>query len=162
MGTLYLGTCEDDPNTINKSPTLNTSTDCYVKEPCSIEAPVFIVNYSSTFAGYNYASYGDFGRYYYINDIVMAPGGKAEIHCTCDPLYTFRSDINNLECYISRIGDQNKRAAYLSDPTFPVSGETYCKNIPLGGSNLIGIGDDNTYSYVLTVMGGYSRLRPNT
>lgn len=152
MPTLNIGKCSDDPRKINKNFSGGSSVVVHVKEPCSLENPTFILNYSSDYTSCNYCYYADWGRYYYINDIVMAPGGKAEIYCTVDVLNTYKDDINKLSCYVSRIGDASKRAAYVNDPLFPVSTETYVTNLLFSASPFT-VDASSGYQYLLTTIG---------
>lgn len=152
MAVLQLGYTNDDPRKIEKTFTLTHNLTVQVKDNCSIESPIFILDYDSSYASCNYCYYPDFKRYYYIEDIVMAPGGKAQIVCASDPLMSFKTAILNLTCFISRISDAEKRAAYVNDPSFPITAESYAKPYPFGGGADFGVNFDN--QYMLTVIGG--------
>ena len=154
MPTLSIGTCSDDPRKINKTFSGSASPTVNIKDGCSIENPIFILDYNSSYAGYNYCYYADFKRYYYINDIIMQPGGRAELHCAVDPLMSFKTAINALTCYVSRIGDASQRAAFMSDPSFPISNEAYTKILHFNGGVNFTANAESQKQYILTVIGG--------
>lgn len=153
MPTLNIGTCGDDPRKINKTFSGSPVT-VNIKDGSSIENPIFILDYSSGYANCNYCYYSDFKRYYYITDIIMTPGGRAEVHCSVDPLMSFKEAINGLTCYLSRIGDASQRAAFMSDPSFPISNEAYTKIFNFSGGVEFSAETSSQKQYMLTVIGG--------
>lgn len=62
--------------------------------------PVFILtrNYSQ----HNYVYVPDWGRYYYVNDVVYGNNDLCELHCSLDVLASFRSDILRYDGFIER------------------------------------------------------------
>lgn len=68
-----------------------------LKEDCSLENPVFILETSSIadFALYNYVHVSDFGRYYFVDSRKYKTGSQIEIACSIDALGSFRSEIQN-------------------------------------------------------------------
>lgn len=154
MTSIQIGVCNDDPRTINKTFTPSVSLrSIEVKDNCSIEKPIFILDYDSSYTSCNYLYCSDYKRYYYINDIVLAPGGKAEIICTSDPLMSFKDQINALTCYVSRISDSKQRAAYVQDGQFVAESLTSCSNIVFD-KNPFNLSAANQKNFVLTVIGG--------
>lgn len=80
-----------------------TALDAYeknvkLKEACSIESPVFIVE--SITAGTNYCQFA--GHYYFIDDIVYITNTIVELHCNQDVLATHRTEIGSYNCFIER------------------------------------------------------------
>ena len=61
-----------------KIPTGGTEVDVYLKESTSILNPVFITKTIPDTANYIYC--GDFGRYYFVTDIVHVTSTNIEIH----------------------------------------------------------------------------------
>lgn len=158
MPTLQIGVCNDDPYKINKifqssySPTVN------VKGGTTISNPTFILDYNSGYTTCNYCYYADFNRYYYIADIFMSPGGKAEIVCTSDPLMSFSNEINSLTCYLDRVGEATKRAGFITDSNYPITNELFVHNYGFSVDPFeidpVDSQGNQSANYVLTVLGG--------
>ena len=70
-----------------------TSLSCKLKEPCSMQMPVFIVKGLSKGTLYNFCSFE--GRYYWVDDVIYKTNDIQEVHCHLDPLATFRDAIKN-------------------------------------------------------------------
>ena len=102
MVTIQLGSTNDAANKINKNVNLGSPISVAVKQPCSVENPVFILNSSQVSPFNNYLYCSDFGRYYYITDISEAPGQCSYIQCTVDPLKTYADEILALNVNVSR------------------------------------------------------------
>lgn len=81
-----------------------------LKEDCTLENPVFILETSSIaeFALYNYVHVSDFGRYYFVDSRKYTTGSQIEIACSIDALGSFRSEIQN---------QNNVYIEYSSTPT---------------------------------------------
>lgn len=75
----------------------NKTASVLLKEDCTIENPVFILETNSIaeFALYNYVHVSDFGRYYFIDSRKYKTGSQIEIACSIDALGSFRSEIQN-------------------------------------------------------------------
>ena len=100
-----------DKNTIGKTFAGENAIDCVkyegrLLENQSIEKPVLIVNGDVT--SYNYVYVPCFNRFYYINDITIKTDKLKFVSCEVDALQSFKSEIGNLECIISDIGDKSK------------------------------------------------------
>lgn len=101
--SVNFGKCSDAPNKINKDVSgLGGAKNCELKQPCSIEAPVFIVNSSSVSNTDNYCHCSDFGRYYFITDITPVPGHRKAVTCQVDALKSFAADILSLSVNVDR------------------------------------------------------------
>lgn len=109
---LYNNNSED--NRINKiiNP-IATVADVYVKEPCSYFNPTFILNYTGERITANYLE--AWGKYYFIRDIILTPGQKAEIICEEDVLMTHKIAIENLDIILDRTGTPAFKDSYLPD-----------------------------------------------
>ena len=68
-----------------------TTLSCKLKEPCSMQTPVFQVQGLTKGTLYNYAKFED--NYYWVDDVVYLTNNIQEVHCHLDPLATFRDDI---------------------------------------------------------------------
>lgn len=86
--------------------------NCKLKEPCSEQAPVFIVQGLTKGNFYNFAQWGD--RYYWIDDIVYKTHHIQEVSCHLDPLATFRDYIKNNKYYVV-YGDSSHWNQWVDD-----------------------------------------------
>lgn len=70
-----------------------TGTDITVtlKDDCSADAPVFILNSAAYTSGINYIQFRT--AYYYVDDVISLHNNLVEIHCSKDVLATYKSDI---------------------------------------------------------------------
>ena len=96
--------CSDDKRKVNKSLALRDSANVYIKENCSMNNPVIICDSSniSNYKTINYFYLSCFGRFYFLNDIVLNNDGLVEISGTVDVLKSFASDIGGLNCFVER------------------------------------------------------------
>lgn len=74
-----------------------TTLSCKLKEPCSMQSPVFKVQGLTKGNLYNYASFE--GRYYWVDDIIYKTFNIQEVHCHLDPLATYASAIKGSKVY---------------------------------------------------------------
>ena len=100
--TVEFGTTTSACNKIHKATSLGTGKSCQVKQPCSVEAPYFIVDSGSVANTDNYCHCGDFGRYYYIQSIDELPGHQKGVQCVSDPLMSFSAAIDGLVVNVER------------------------------------------------------------
>ena len=109
---LYNNNSED--NKINKAIVpITTIINVHVKEPCSLFTPTFVFDYTGEKITANYLE--AWGKYYFIRDIILAPGKKAELHCEEDVLMTYKTDIENLNIILDRTGTPAFKDSYLPD-----------------------------------------------
>lgn len=116
--TVQLGSTSDPANTINKTYTLDTAFDAELKQPCSIENPVLILNTTrnalATEVTYNYAKITEFNRYYFCT-LTASPQGYI-VECTVDPLESFASSILGASCTIAR--NENEEQSMIIDESY--------------------------------------------
>ena len=95
MATINLYNISDEMNRVRKnvSGTKVAELSCHYKEPCSIEDPV--VTLKRTNLNFNYAYLPELGRYYFVQDIQLMPGGIMEISLHVDVLMSFQNNIAN-------------------------------------------------------------------
>lgn len=130
-----------------KQPSGGTAVSCNLKEDTSLINPVFILN-SADFE-VNYVQWGS--RYYYVNDIVSIRNGAVELHCTSDPLATFKASIGASTQYVVRSAAQ--WSSRVIDTFYPAT--TDADTTPLTLTQLHnGFVDGGTY--VLGTLGGGS------
>lgn len=109
-----------DERTINKTITqVSSLSGVVMREDSSIINPVFCLSGAvSAFAGVNYVYAEDFGRYYYVDDIVSDGGGMTYLSCRVDVLMSNTSAINDMDAVIER--NTNDYNLYMDDGSFRV------------------------------------------
>ena len=92
-----------DKNVMWKQITTKANLTGTLREGCSVLEPIIKVEgISAADIPYiNYAEIVDFGRYYYITDIVLV-GKLYEIHCHIDVLMTYKDQLKNIPAVIAR------------------------------------------------------------
>ena len=78
-----------------------TTFSCALKEGCSVLNPVIELRTTTNCNGFNYMYIADFGRYYFITDIVHDEGSVI-ISGRVDVLATYKSQIGNASEYVLR------------------------------------------------------------
>lgn len=73
-----------------------------LKEQTSILNPSIVINSEENISAYNYAYISEFGRYYYITDIVSARNGLWRISLRCDVLMSYSNEIKNITGVVVR------------------------------------------------------------
>lgn len=114
MPSVKIGTMNKKINSTKQSFS-GTSLSCKLKEPCSMQSPVFIVQGLSKGTLYNYASFE--GRYYWVDDVVYLTNDIQEVHCSLDALATYKSSIQNSSGLI-RFGPKSFSSDLMDDPRF--------------------------------------------
>ena len=106
--TINLFQNNSDKNVVSKSLTAKGTVTGTLREDCSIIDPVIkIEGISGNDLPYlNYLEVVEFGRYYYITDIVLT-GKLFECHCHIDVLETYKDQIKVLPAVIARQESQN-------------------------------------------------------
>ena len=118
---LYQNNSEN--NKVTKSITQLYSLTGYLRDDCSIIDPVISVENISAanLVKTNYAYISEFGRYYYINNIICK-GKLFELHMHVDVLQSFGTSRLNCNAVVAR--QQSKYNLYLQDGVF----KTYADN----------------------------------
>ena len=110
--TLYRNS--SDNRTLQKSLTqVSTPLSCDIYNSESIITPRFILEYVGVEANYCYVA--ELNRYYYIRDIVLAPGGQRILMCEVDVLMSNIDEILNLSCLVLRQENETLCNKYLVD-----------------------------------------------
>lgn len=112
MPTVNIGSTSKRVNSISKIFSGGASLNCRLKEPCSMQTPVFIVQGLSKGTFYNYCSFE--GRYYWVDDIVYLTNNLQEVHCHLDPLATYADAIKNSTAFVA-YGDAGHWNEYMDD-----------------------------------------------
>ena len=122
------------------------SYSCVLKENTSILYPKIIIATSDNITGYNYMHISEFGRWYFIDDIISLNDGRWEVSAHVDVLSTYETSIKSNTAVIKRQEEQYN--LYLDDPDFHVLNyeRIQTKKFPINSFN-------KTLSYVLVVNG---------
>ena len=93
----------------------STTLDCKLKEPCSMQSPVFKVQGLTKGVIYNYAQFE--GRFYWIDDIIYVNRHIQEVHCHIDAVASYKTAIRNTHAFV-KYGDKTNWNEYCDDPRF--------------------------------------------
>ena len=103
-----------DNRVLRKSLTqISTPLSCDIYGSESIITPRFILEYVGSTPNYCYVA--ELNRYYYIRDIVLAPGGQRILMCEVDVLMSNIDEILNLNCLVLRQENETLCNKYLVD-----------------------------------------------
>lgn len=115
---LYKNLSENE--VIGKSKTLVYSTECEIKAESSVINPILILRYNEQIFGTNYVYIPAWGRYYFIDDISVMPGGRVEVAMAVDVLESFKDSILELNVILSDT-EQTGVNNYLPSESFVVN-----------------------------------------
>ena len=90
-----------EPEKIGKSLSELQTYSIRLKERSSVMNPVVTIT-SATYPVGNYAYISEFGRYYFVSDIVSVANGLWEVSLKCDPLESFKEQLLNNDCILER------------------------------------------------------------
>lgn len=134
--------------------------DCYLKEDCSIEDPIFCLKIDSGVDPSSYTYCQAFGNYYYITTREYSPP-HWNLYCNLDAMATFKSVIGASSLYVLR-----SYSGYWNDrlvDSVPVMCNTSNREVGRNGNSIYPFPptnpDDPTEvigSYVVTIAGGAS------
>ena len=146
--TLELMNTSADKRYLSKSTSVVKKSTCKIKEDTSIINPTVIIGKmsASSIKKCNYAYISDFGRYYFINDIIETTAGQLEISMHVDVLKTYASQIRGISTLILR--QENVFSPYYEDKEALVRVNRFREKKNIG---TVGGADTN---YYLTVNNG--------
>lgn len=103
-----------DTNVVQKSITQKAELSGTLRDDCSIIDPIITVEgiAASDLKYINYAEIPDFGRYYYVTNIILK-GNLFEVHMHIDVLNTYKDQIRPLNAIIAR--QESRYNLYLQD-----------------------------------------------
>lgn len=114
-----------------KVPTSGTDATVNLKDDCSILNPVF--DCVGVPANVNYIYVSDFGRYYYVSDVVHVTKDRIQIHCDVDPLASFKSNIAGTTAYVEYAASSSIKT--ITDPRNKMMTEVLSKFNTIGTLN---------------------------
>lgn len=147
MLTVKLHKTGSPKNKVKKVLDSGLSFSCCLKEDCSILEPTLDIFTDSDITACNYLYIQDFGRYYFIDDIVSTNNGYWTIRAHVDVLMTYQMEILGNQAVISR--QQHKYNTYLNDPEWCVYAYDDVITFKFTDSEFT-----KSLEYVLTVAGG--------
>ena len=143
---LYTNTSEYDY--VDKQLTqIATDLSCIARAECSILSPEIEVELDSVPASANYMYILEFGRYYFIDEIVVVRTGLYRIRGAVDPLTSFATELRACSGIVHRAESAQAYNTYLDDGAFRTyaNPEIRTINFPSGFS---------TWEYLLALAGG--------
>lgn len=118
---INLFTCTAENERINKSDFLSNrfTLEGTLKNNCSALDPIITVQKTNPAKyNYNYMYIEEFGRWYFITDIITLHNNIWEIHAHVDVLFTWRNDIITMEAVADKLEDFTNSNVYYDDGSF--------------------------------------------
>lgn len=142
---------KSERNVIGKSWTSTTSSiEGKLIYNQSIESPRILINGDAR--GYNYCYFYEFGRYYYIEDIILQAGNLQEIVLSVDPLQSFESAIKGTKALIER--QERLYSPYMQDAQYWTKQYKHIVTQPFCKDGYTSIFNRGNAVYILTLAGG--------
>lgn len=108
-----------------KQPTSGTEIDVYLKDETSIINPTFDCANVAMNANYIYCQ--DFGRYYFVTDVIAASKDRIYLVCAVDPMASAKTNIGSYNAFVERSAAAHN--AWASDgelvPTIEIVQNSY-------------------------------------
>ena len=130
--TVSFGTTSSEKRALTKSVSTVVSATGTLRNESSVINPSILVQASAgTLAGCNYMEIGEFGRKYFITDVVAVSDKLSMVSGHCDVLSTYASQIRQNQAILSR--SANNWNLYLNDGSFKVTNKTRvsCQKFPV-------------------------------
>lgn len=146
MFDVVLMTNTSPANYLDKNLTTVSTVSGTLREESNIVNPSILVELNSVPAVVNYLYVGEFGRYYFVNDITSVRNGLWRFDCTSDPLTSFKTQIRACTGIIKRAESGDAFNVMLDDGSFKAYNNpvVITKEFPSGFT---------TKNYVLAVAG---------
>ena len=124
-------------------------TVCRFKDATSIENPIIELNSFGEIdiTSCNYCYIDDIDKYYWIDDIVLVTAKIAELHCSLDPLATYKDEILDQSAYV--LYSASRYDKYLPDLRIPLSNHTSTDD-----HSLPTVFTQSGYSVIFATIGG--------
>lgn len=113
---LYVNTSE--PTVVDKMIVLSTTLSGYLRDNSSVTNPIIRIEHENPISC-NYALIPEFGRYYYVDDIVSMRTNLWELHLRVDVLMSFKTDIRNSQVIVEETSSESSGGNnYLTNDAF--------------------------------------------
>ena len=144
---LYKNSAE--PNKVDKTAELSTvgTISGVLRQECSLIDPEIIIQYDKP-PDFNYCYIANFGRYYYVENIVSMRQNLWRVRLRCDVLMTYKTQILNLTARIARQQYTYSYRQIDSEIPFTNDPEITVQDIP----NNLNLGKPNNENILLTVV----------
>lgn len=110
-------TTTDEAGKVTKTLTnAATYSNVTMKEPTDVVHPVVTIQTSANLSNVNYMRIERYGRYYFVEKPIAVKNGVWELHCTSDPLMSFKESLLNVSGTVTR--SETLFNAYLNDPEY--------------------------------------------
>lgn len=145
---LYKNSAE--PNKVDKTAELSTvgTISGVLRQECSLINPEIIIQYDKP-PDFNYCYIANFGRYYYVENIVSMRQNLWRVRLRCDVLMTYKTQILNLTARIARQQYTYSYRQIDSEIPFTNDPEITVQDIP----NSVNLGKPHYENILLTVVG---------
>lgn len=148
--TLYNNS--NDKRTVNKNLTGAVQfSNVVLKDDTDMVNPTFILSglqNDSTMRNLNYLHCPLYDRYYFIENIKWCRGKIVELQCHVDVLESFKTQLLNKTCYVTRQENAGEEKNYFYDGKHPIRSDVTVYPLTIGP---VGAG----VGYYLTVNGGF-------
>ena len=110
-------TTTDEAEKVTKTLTnATTYNNVVMKDPTDVVHPVVTIQTSTNLSNVNYMRIEHYGRYYFVEKPIAVKNGVWELHCTSDPLMSFKDSMLNVSGTVTR--SETLFNAYLNDPEY--------------------------------------------
>lgn len=86
-----------------------------LRDSADILKPVLRIQKTVKLSEYNYLQIVDFGRYYYITDIIVDRTGLSDLICTCDVLMSHAAQLLRCPCIFDRTSNADRSSVLIPD-----------------------------------------------
>ena len=118
--TLQFKKTSDDPRKLIKNFTdIGGSVPGTNTASCSILNPVWLLEYNSDYKDATHVYCTEFGRTYYITDLVMGTGGKCYVYGAVDVLATYGPIIKDCNVCVTR--SESAGVNWVTDSQYPIN-----------------------------------------
>lgn len=119
-----------EPNRVDKTSYLQSlfTLEGTLRESCNIINPSILIE-REEFINANYCYIPNFNRYYFIDKITSVRNNLWRIDLSVDVLMTYKEQIKELECFITR--QENDNDLMLKDELIPVDVEPIIEKVDL-------------------------------
>lgn len=133
MTSIKIGTITKRLNSTYNTFT-GTNLTCRLKDICGMQSPVFEVQGLTKGTFYNYASFE--GRYYWVDEIAYETNNIQYVHCSIDPLATFKNAIKGSYGLVV-YGDSTHWSKFIDDVRLEPEAR-YATQV-IGNENMFGL-----------------------
>lgn len=143
---IVLGTIADEANKLNKTISNVININGTLRQETSVINPSVLIE-AQNLSGFNYMYINDFGRYYFITDIVSVKNGLWRVTGKVDVLMSFKAGIETCPVILANT-EVTQLDKYMSGEMWKtqVKSKTDVINFPSGLNN--------TGEYILITSGG--------